>query len=114
MAAASYSAARRAGDLLFVSGQLALIDGALVEGDIREQTQQALENLAAVLSEHGASRDDVVKCQVFLASMTDWPAMNEVYGAFFGQPYPARSAIGVDLIPGALVEIEAVAWVGRG
>ncbi|WP_371781657.1 RidA family protein [Streptosporangium subroseum] len=69
----------------------------------------ALANLDAVLAEHGLSRDDVVKCQVFLASISDWSALNAIYEEYFSRPYPARSAFGVQLHPGALVEIEAVA-----
>ncbi|SNT60360.1 2-iminobutanoate/2-iminopropanoate deaminase [Streptosporangium subroseum] len=107
---APYSSARRAGDLLFVSGRLGFHpDGTLPEG-LDAQTRQALANLDAVLAEHGLSRDDVVKCQVFLASISDWSALNALYEEYFSQPYPARSAFGVQLHPGALVEIEAVAF----
>ncbi|MDT7572845.1 MAG: 2-iminobutanoate/2-iminopropanoate deaminase [Actinomycetota bacterium] len=110
--AAPYSAARRSGDLLFVSGQLGVTPGG-PPADVTTQTEVALERLAAVLAEHGATAADVVKCTVFLADMADWPAMNAVYERFFAQPYPARSALGVELALGALVEIEAVADVAR-
>ncbi|GAA0986749.1 RidA family protein [Acrocarpospora macrocephala] len=106
---APYSSARRAGDLLFVSGQLGFRPDGTLAGDLGAQTRQALANLDAVLGEHGLGRDDVVKCQVFLASIADWAAMNAVYQEHFAKPYPARSAFGVQLHPGALVEIEAVA-----
>ncbi|MFC7646252.1 pyridoxal-phosphate dependent enzyme [Streptosporangium lutulentum] len=107
---APYSSARRAGDLLFVSGQLGFHpDGTLPEG-LDAQTRQALANLDAVLAEHGLGRDDVVKCQVFLASIADWSALNALYEEYFTRPYPARSAFGVQLHPGALVEIEAIAF----
>ncbi|MBB5773403.1 RidA family protein [Nonomuraea jabiensis] len=106
---APYSSARRAGELLFVSGQLGYLpDGRLAEG-LAAQARQALANLEEVLAAHGLSRDDVVKCQVFLSSIEDWSDFNAVYKEHFNRPYPARSALGVRLHPGVLVEIEAVA-----
>ena len=106
---APYSVTRRAGDLVFVSGQLGRSGDELVEGGIAGQTRQCIANIEAALAEHGLDLGHVVKCTVFLASMSDWPAMNEVYAEVFGTPYPARSAMGVELIGGALVEIEAIA-----
>ena len=74
------------------------------------QTRQAMQNIAAVLEEAGASFDDVVKMTVLLADIDDFAAVNEVYGSFLAAPYPARSAFQVAAIPkGALVEIEAIA-----
>jgi 2-iminobutanoate/2-iminopropanoate deaminase len=102
----------RAGNLLFVSGQLAMRDGQLVGDDIETQTRVTLENLDAVLTEHGANRAQVVKTLVLLSDMKDWAAMNRPYVEFFGEALPARSAFGVELIAGALVEIEAVAYLG--
>jgi 2-iminobutanoate/2-iminopropanoate deaminase len=107
-ASPAYSKARRAAGLLFVSGQLGVRDGALV-GGIEGQTRQALTNLGLVLAEHGLAMDGVVKCDVFLSSMTHWNAMNAVFAEVFGVPYPARTAVAVELIAGALVEIDAVA-----
>ena len=98
--------------LLFCSGQIALdhTTGKLVEGDVGMQTRRALLNLAAVLSAGGASLHDVVKTTVFLVDMSDFPAMNEVYGEVFGEAPPARSTVAVAALPaGARVEIEAIA-----
>jgi 2-iminobutanoate/2-iminopropanoate deaminase len=103
-----YSPGRWAGDLLFVSGQLGILTDS-DSGNVAAQTSLALERLALVLAEHGATTADVVKCTVFLADMGDWAVMNAVYQEFFSPPYPARSAVGVELALGALVEIEAVA-----
>ena len=101
----------RAGDLLFVSGQLGLGDAGLVPGGVVEETRQAIRNVAKVLAAHDAHLSDVVKTTVFLTSMADWPAMNEVYTELFAAPYPARSVVEVTLIGGALVEIEVIAHV---
>src|SRR3954453_21387850 len=112
MTARPYRPAVRAGDLLFVSGQLAMRDGQLVGDDIETQTRVTLENLENVLTEHGANRSQVVKTLVLLSDMANWAAMNGPYMEFFGENLPARSAFGVDLMAGALVEIEAVAYLG--
>lgn len=107
-----YSQAIAAGDLVFASGQIALDlqSGQLVEGDVRDQTRRALQNLGAVLT---AARSDlalVVKTTVFLTSMTNFSAMNEVYAEFFPGEPPARSTIAVAELPrNALVEVEAIA-----
>ena len=108
-----YTPVVRAGDWLVVSGQVGLKDGSLVSGGMRAQLEQALDNLRALLESRGAGLDHVVKATVFLRHMSDYPAMNEVYLAAFGDHRPARSAIGVAELPlNALVEIEAWAWVG--
>lgn len=106
-----YSSAVKAGGMLYLSGQLG-VDPAT--GDLREgveaQARQAMENLAAVLEDAGATFDNVVKMTVLLADINDFAAVNEVYGSFLAAPYPARSAFQVAAIPkGALVEIEAIA-----
>ena len=106
-----YSSAVRAGDTLYLSGQLGIdpVTGELAEG-VEAQARQAMQNIAAVLEEAGASFDDVVKMTVLLADIDDFAAVNEVYGSFLAAPYPARSAFQVAAIPkGALVEIEAIA-----
>jgi 2-iminobutanoate/2-iminopropanoate deaminase len=107
-----YSQAIATGELVFCSGQIALDPetGALVDGDVRVQTRRALENLSAVLTAAGSSLGAVVKTTVFLVSMSDFAAMNEVYADFFiGEP-PARSTIAVAELPrGARVEVEAIA-----
>lgn len=107
-----YSQAIRCGALLFCSGQIPLdpYGGDLVEGGIEAQTTRVLDNLTAVLAAAGATLGDVVKTTVFLASMDDFPAMNQVYATYFGEAPPARSTIGVAALPkGARVEIEAIA-----
>src|SRR4051812_13685389 len=98
-----------AGGWLAVSGQIGLKDGALADG-ARAQTAQSLANLREVVESHGAGLSDVVKTNVFLVSMDDYPVMNEEYAKVFGSEPPARSAVAVHQLPlGALVEIEA--WV---
>lgn len=107
-----YSQAIAYGQLVFASGQIALdpATGQLVEGDVRAQTRRALENLSAVLQAGGSSLAQVVKTTVFLTTMGDFAAMNEVYGEFFTGDPPARSTIAVAELPrNALVEVEAVA-----
>ena len=110
-----YSQAIDAGSFLFCSGQVGLdpATGELVDGGVRMQTERALRNLQAVVEAGGSSLEDVVKTTVFLASMDDFNAMNEVYAEFFSQPYPARSTVAVKQLPrGALVEVEAVVRSG--
>ncbi len=107
-----YSPAVRAGDLLFVSGQVALDPktGSLVTGDIRAETRQVMENLRALLAAGGLDFSAVVRTTVFLADMNDFAAMNEVYGLYFGQPYPARATVQVSRLPrDARVEIDVIA-----
>jgi len=110
-----YSQAVRAGDFVFVSGQVAVDvrTGKLAEG-IAAQTGQVLENLRAVLAAAGASLDQVVKVTIFLARWEDFAAMNEVYAGYFRARPPARSVVQGPRIPeGTLVGLEAVAYVGR-
>ena len=110
-----YSQAVRAGDFVFVSGQVAVDvrTGKLAEG-IAAQTGQVLENLRAVLAAAGASLDQVVKVTIFLARWEDFAAMNEVYAGYFTARPPARSVIQGPRIPeGTLVGLEAVAYLGR-
>ena len=107
-----YLPAVRAGEFLFCSGQLGLVDGALVEG-VSDQLRVAIERLAAVLAEHGASLGEVVRTSVYLCDMAYFAEMNEAYIAGFAPHRPARSAIGVSGLPlGAAVEIDAVAYLG--
>jgi len=111
---APYSQAIRVGDLVFVSGQLALRPGEaeLVGATIREQTEQVLANLTAILEEAGSALDRLVKTTVYLTDLGDFAAMNEVYAKHVGDRPPARATIGVSALPsGALVEIEAIAYV---
>jgi 2-iminobutanoate/2-iminopropanoate deaminase len=107
-----YSQAVKAGDFLFISGQLP-VDPATggFDGDIRTQTRQSLNNIRAILTAGGMNLADVIKVNVFLADMNDFKAMNEVYATFFDAPFPARAAVEVRrLLKDALVEIEAVAY----
>ena len=108
-----YSQGTRAGDLIFVSGQLPMTPGGdLITDDIAAATRQSLENVSAVLAAAGASMGDVVKVTVFLADMADFGAMNEVYKEFFAEPYPARAAVAVKTLPkNAPLEIEVIASV---
>jgi 2-iminobutanoate/2-iminopropanoate deaminase len=107
-----YSQAIRCGKLLFVSGQIPLdpASGSLVSGGIGEQTTRVLENLGAILQAAGASFDRVVKTTVYLADMTEFAAMNEVYGRYFPAPAPARATIQAARLPRDVrVEIDLIA-----
>ena len=109
-----FSSAVRAGDTLYLSGNLGNVPGTsdLAEGGIAGETRQTMENISAVLQEFGSSMDEVVKCTVFLADMAEWGAMNEVYRTYFKNP-PARSALGASgLALNARVEIECIAVTG--
>ena len=108
-----YTPVVRAGEWLVVSGQVGLADGKLVPGGLEDELRQAIANLRGHLEANGASLTDVVKTTVFLRHMSDYALMNEVYTELFGDHRPARSAIGVTELPlGALVELEAWAWLG--
>jgi 2-iminobutanoate/2-iminopropanoate deaminase len=103
-----YTPIVRAGDWLVCSGQIGVDGGGLVDGGVQAQARQALANIATLLGQEGASLRDVVKTTVFLAHISDFNAVNEVYAAAFGDHRPARSAVAVSALPiGALVEIEA-------
>lgn len=107
-----YSQAVRAGQLLFVSGQVPLdpATGQIVSGDIAMQTRRVFDNLAAVLKAGGRSFVDVVRTTVFLADMNDFAVVNEVYGTYFSEPYPARATVQVARLPkDARVEIDLIA-----
>ena len=110
-----YSHGVWAGELLFLSGQTPIdpATGKLVEGGVTEQTARVFDNLEAVLADAGLTMDDVIKCNVFLTTMDDFPEMNAVYGSRFAEPFPARSTVAVAGLPlGARVEIELVARHG--
>ena len=107
-----YSQAIRTGQLLFASGQIPTdpATGAIVEGDVGAQTRRVFDNLGAVLKAANLSFADVVKTNVFLADMNDFAAMNEVYGKYFSEPYPARATVQVARLPkDARVEIDLIA-----
>jgi 2-iminobutanoate/2-iminopropanoate deaminase len=112
-----YSQAIRAGELLFLSGQIPLspATGEVVGETAAEQARQVLRNLGAVLEAAGAAPSDVVKTTIFLVDLSEFAAVNEVYAAFFdGAEPPARSTVQVSALPkGVRVEIEAVAHIRR-
>jgi 2-iminobutanoate/2-iminopropanoate deaminase len=109
-----YTPIVRAGQWLVCSGQLGLVDGAIVEGGLAAQVTQAVRNVASLLGSEGSGLEDVVKTTVFLTDMADFGAMNDAYVAAFGDNRPARSAFAVVGLPlGALVEIEAWAYMSR-
>jgi 2-iminobutanoate/2-iminopropanoate deaminase len=107
-----YSQGVVADNLVFTAGQIPIDPktGKMIEGDIQAQTEQVLQNIQAVLEAAGSSLANVVKCTVFLADISEFGAMNEVYGRFFTSNPPARSAFQVAALPlGARIEIEAIA-----
>ena len=107
-----YSQAIKAGGLVFTAGQIAIdpATGKLINGDVKAQTERVLKNLSAVLAAAGSNMERVVKTTVFLKDMSDFPAMNEVYGQFFKDAPPSRSTVQVVALPkDALIEIELVA-----
>jgi 2-iminobutanoate/2-iminopropanoate deaminase len=108
-----YSPAVRAGEFVFVSGQVPHdpFTGAVVGQTIEEQSLQTLSNLRRALEAAGASIADVVSVTVYLADENDWTRFNAVYKNIFSRPYPSRTAIGAKL-RGVLVEVSAVAWLG--
>ena len=107
-----YSPAIRAGQLLFVSGQVPIdpATGNMITGGIADQTRRVLDNIGELLLAAGRSFGDVVRTTVFLADMNDFAAMNEVYGEYFAEPYPARATVQVARLPkDARVEIDVIA-----
>lgn len=106
-----FSPAVRVGQTLYLSGQIGTDStGQLVAGGIQAETRQTLENIKDVLAKTGSSMDRVVKCTVMMADMKEWPAMNEVYKAYFPTAKPARSAFGATALAlGARTEIECIA-----
>ncbi|PPD48605.1 MAG: reactive intermediate/imine deaminase [Methylobacter sp.] len=107
----TYSQAIKVGRSVYLSGQIPLIPATmvLVEGDIAAQITQVFDNLQAVAVAAGGSFADIVKLNVFLTNLADFPIVNEIMGNYFQQPYPARAAIGVAALPkGAAVEMDAI------
>ena len=107
-----YSQAVKAGNVLYLSGQIGMnpATGELVSDDVREQTARALQNMKAVLAAAGATAENVVKTTVFLTDMADFQAVNSVYAETFSSDAPARSCVAVAALPkGAKEEVEAVA-----
>ena len=109
-----YSQAVQTGDLLFVSGQIPLIPstGELLDGDIQAQTKQVLENLQAILKTAGCTSKDLIRTTIFLKDMNDFGAVNEIYGSWVAEPFPARACVEVSRLPKDVrVEIDAIAKV---
>lgn len=108
------SLAVRAGDFIFVSGQVSMDLEAweFVDGTIEEQTTRTLQNIETILQAEGASRADIVKINAYLSDMSLFPRFNEAYKRFWPDGFPARTTVGAHL-PNILVEIEAVAYTGR-
>src|SRR5262245_50338946 len=107
-----YSQAIRAGNLLFLSGQIPLDPktGSLVDGGIEPQTHQVFKNIGAILEAAGASFDNVVSASVFLADMNEFGKMNEIYATYFSSPAPARATVQVTRLPkDCRVEIQVTA-----
>ena len=107
----TYSQAIRAGDTVYLSGQIPLDPGTmeLVSDDIREQIDQVFRNLRAVARAAGGDFGDLVKLNVYLTDLADFPLVNEVMARYFDEPYPARAVIGVASLPkDAVVEMEGV------
>lgn len=110
----AYSPAIRAGDFIFVSGQVPRdpATGQIVGTTIEEQTQRVLENIKAILEAGGARLADVVKVSAHLSNLADFDGFNKVYASYFPDPKPARTTVGSQLL-GFLVEIDAIAYVGE-
>lgn len=109
-----YSQAVRVGNLLFTSGQIALVpsSGELVSKDIKEQTKQCLENIKAILEQAGTDLSNCVKCNIFIKDMNQFGVINEVYGSYFRDNPPARSCVEVSRLPKDVdIEIEAIALI---
>lgn len=107
----SLSRAIRAGDFVYLTGQIPLRDGApMTDGTIEDQTRAVLDDITATLAEAGCTRDDVVKAMVWLCDRADFPGFNSVYGEYFPIEPPTRSAVVCDLLVDAKVEVEVVAY----
>ncbi len=107
----TYSQAAGHGGTVYLSGQIPLVPETmeLVDGDIEVQVRRVFDNLSAVCQAAGAKLDDIVKLNVFLTDMANFPVVNVVMGEYFSEPYPARAAIGVASLPrGAEVEVDGI------
>ena len=111
-----YSQGYKAGDFIFLAGQGPVNPrtGKLQGNTIEEQTRQTLENIKAILQAGGAGMEDIVKVTVILSDVADFKPMNEVYKTFFSEPPPARACFGGQmLLPGMMLEIDTIAYVGE-
>ena len=107
-----YSQAVQAGNFLFVSGQLAIDPktGSIIAKTVKLQTRQVMENIKAILETSGYNLSEVIQCNVYLSSMASFEKFNDEYANFFGKEFPARATVGIELKPGALIEISVVAY----
>jgi reactive intermediate/imine deaminase len=106
-----FSKAVRAGDFVFVSGQMAIdADGQLIEGSIEAQTRQVMDNIKAILAEAGCTMQDVIKCTCWLADARDFARFNAVYASYFGDAPPTRSTVRSELMLDGKLEVEAIAY----
>ncbi|OPX55655.1 reactive intermediate/imine deaminase [Oceanospirillum multiglobuliferum] len=108
----TYSQAVKAGNTIYMSGQIPLdpVSMTIVEGGFEAQAEQVFKNLSAVIKAAGAELSDVVKLNIYLTDLSNFPLVNEVMGRHFQQPYPARAAVGISELPkGSLIEVEGVA-----
>jgi reactive intermediate/imine deaminase len=113
----TYSQAVRAGDTVYLSGQIPLVPETmeLVSGDMEAQVRRVFENLTAVAEAAGGGLGDVVKLTVYLTDLTHFPLVNQVMAEYFSEPYPARAAVGVSALPkGAGVEMDAILHLAGG
>jgi 2-iminobutanoate/2-iminopropanoate deaminase len=110
--AGAYSPAVRAGDFLYVSGQVPkdLRSGAVVGSTVEEQAHQVIRNVREVLAAGGATLADVVSATIYLASENDWPTVNDIWKAAFTPPYPSRTTVGAGL-RGILIEVSVIAYL---
>ncbi|MCL0100824.1 RidA family protein [Peptococcaceae bacterium] len=109
-----YSQAVKAGNFMFISGQIPIdpSTGNVIDGDIKTQTKQCLKNLEAICQSAGLTLDNVVKTTIFITDMSKFPEVNEVYGSFFKENPPARACVEISALPkGVQIEIEAVVAV---
>ena len=107
-----YSQAVRAGQFLYVSGQIPIdpLSGQVVDGDVTAQTHRVMRSLGAILGSAGANFDDVVRTTIFLTDLGDFAKVNEAYGSYFSDPAPTRATVEVAALPkGVCVEIDAIA-----
>ena len=110
MAKLPFSSARQVGNTYYIAGQIGLKDGKLVSDDFKEQTIQAVANLAGILEQNGMTIENVVDVTVFMTEAVDLPTFNEVYAKEFKEPYPARAAVTVKALPfGAKVKLKTIA-----
>jgi len=110
-----YSQAIRAGDFLFISGQIPLNpQSRKIEGNIKEQTERVIKNIEAILKAENSSLEDVVKVTVYLKDLNEFREMNEIYEKYFGNSKPARVTVEVSGLPkNARIEMDAIAYLGR-